>query len=282
VKNFGIFINPYLKDKEQIFDLLEEFSSIKAIQFFKPESQKNIIPGFVPEISDQDEIDIILVFGGDGTILRAVDFAVQASTPILGINMGNLGFLSESSVSEFSKSIDAVMNNKYTIQKRMLLKIILKRNKEVVYSGLALNDTVINKGQEPKLIDIKIYCNNRFVLETRCDGIIAATPTGSTAYSLSAGGPILSQVMDAIVISPLNPHILSVRPMVFSASDNIRFIIKNTLKETILNTDGKNSFFLQANDEILVTAASEKVSFIKLSNRTFFQILRKKMHMGRQ
>jgi NAD+ kinase len=282
VKNIGIFINPYLKEKTQIFNLLEDLKKNNNINLLKPISQKEVIPDFIPEVTEKDKIDIILVFGGDGTILRAVDFAIRSSAPILGINLGNLGFLSESSVSEFSKSIDAVRNNKFTIQKRMLLKIVLKRDKKKVYSGLALNDAVIYKGREPKLIDIKVYSNNRFVLKTRCDGIIAATPTGSTAYSLSAGGPILSQVMDAIVISPLNPHILSVRPMVFSASDSIRFVIKNTHKETVLNHDGQNSFKLKANDEIFVTAASEKVSFIKLSNRTFFQILRKKLHMGKQ
>jgi NAD+ kinase len=282
VKNFGIFFNPYLSESEQIFELLEKINQKKHINLYKTVSQKEILPDFIKIVKQKQDLDYILVFGGDGTILRAVEFAVNHKAPILGINLGKLGFLTESSISEFFKSIEDVMNNKYSIQERMMLNIALRRNKEKIYSARALNDAVIYKGQEPTLIDIKIYCNDRFVLETRCDGVIAATPTGSTAYSLSAGGPILSQVMEAIVISPINPHILSVRPMVFSAKDKLRFVITRTLNETILNHDGQNSFTLNANDEVIITASSAKVSFIKLSNRTFFQILRKKLHMGKQ
>lgn len=282
MKNFGIFFNPYLSESEQIFELLEKINQKKHINLYKTVSQKEILPDFIKIVKQKQDLDYILVFGGDGTILRAVEFAVNHKAPILGINLGKLGFLTESSISEFFKSIEDVMNNKYSIQERMMLNIALRRNKEKIYSARALNDAVIYKGQEPTLIDIKIYCNDRFVLETRCDGVIAATPTGSTAYSLSAGGPILSQVMEAIVISPINPHILSVRPMVFSAKDKLRFVITRTLNETILNHDGQNSFTLNANDEVIITASSAKVSFIKLSNRTFFQILRKKLHMGKQ
>jgi len=118
-------------------------------------------------------------------------------------------------------------------------------------------------------------------MDARCDGILAATPTGSTAYSLSAGGPIISPLMDAIVINPLNPHILSIRPMVFSASDVLHFQLKTASEDCILQLDGKNDHILKEGDEITVTAASRKIKFIKLTNKTFFQILRKKLHMGR-
>ena len=284
MKNFGIFFNPHYFDKESIFLLLKDLYQKKDLNFFKTVDQKDFIPDFVKCLSNNepDKLDCILVFGGDGTILKALDFALQTKSPILGINLGKLGFLTESKTIELEKTIDDLQKNKFKIQSRMLLKVLLKRHRKVIYSSLALNDSVIYKGQAPKLIDIRVYSNRRFVVETRCDGIIAATPTGSTAYSLSAGGPILSPVMDAIIVSPLNPHILSVRPMVFSNEDIISFKIKETYYETILQLDGRNSHTLAADDEIIVTSAAQKVDFIKLSNKTFFQILRKKLHMGKR
>ncbi|HCX72863.1 MAG TPA: NAD(+) kinase, partial [Candidatus Cloacimonas sp.] len=254
-----------------------------SINFFRFCQQQNFYPDFINYISkiDSEKLECILVFGGDGTILSAVEYSLQYNAPLLGINIGKLGFLSESNFKELEKSIENLKRNRYKIQKRMLLKVQLKRNKQILYVGRALNDAVINKGVISKLIDIKISSNRRFVLETRCDGILAATPTGSTAYSLSAGGPIVSPVMEAIVVAPLNPHVLSVRPMVFAASDKIKFKLVKGYQNSILQLDGKNSYELQDNDEIIITAAAEKVEFVKLSNKTFYQILRKKLHMGR-
>ena len=161
------------------------------------------------------------------------------------------------------------------------MKVTLKRKGKTIFSSTALNDVVINKGELPKLIDVRVSSNRRFVIDARCDGILAATPTGSTAYSLSAGGPILSPVMNAIVVNPLNPHILSLRPVVFNASDIIELKLNNASAECLLQLDGKNDHNLIEGDEVIVTADSRKVKFIKLTNKTFYQILRKKLHMGR-
>lgn len=284
MKNFGIFFNPNYQDKKAIFDLLKQLYENKNLRFFKSEEQREVLPDFIRCLKKEKKVklDCIFVFGGDGTILKALNFSLKTKAPILGINLGKLGFLSESSLKELEKSIDDLKKNKFKVQARMLLKVILRRNKKVIFSSLALNDAVIYKGEAPKLIDVKISSNRRFVVETRCDGVIAATPTGSTAYSLSAGGPILSPIMDAIVVAPLNPHILSVRPMVFSSDDNIGFTIMNADHKILLQLDGQNRFELHKGDKILVTAASQKVDFIKLSNRTFYQILRKKLHMGKK
>ncbi len=284
MKNFGIYFNPNYTDKKTVFNLLEKLHKTKELSFYKFSEQKDFLPDFISCIDDHHKIhlDCILSFGGDGTFLRAVSFSLKMKTPLLGINLGKLGFLSESSIAELEKSIDELKNNKFKVQKRMLLKTVLKRKGKTIFSSLALNDAVIYKGITPKLIDIKFYCNRRFVVDTRCDGIIVSTPTGSTAYSLSAGGPILSPVMDAIVVAPINPHILSIRPMVFSLKDIISFRIRSLNGNSILQLDGKNSYTLQECDEVIVTGASQKVSFIKLTNKTFYQILRKKFYMGRK
>ena len=281
MQNFGIFFNPNYKITKPIFDILKKFHNNKDLHFFKFPQQKELFPDFIKSIK-QDKLDCILSFGGDGTFLRASQISLEYNIPLMGINLGKLGFLSESSLSELEKSIDDLKKNKFKVQQRMLLKTVLKRNNKIIFTSLALNDAVIYKGKEPRLIVIRFYSNKRLVVETRCDGLIISTPTGSTAYSLSAGGPILSPVMDAFVVTPLNPHVLSVRPMVFASEDRLSFKLLANGSECVLQLDGKNSHELIDNDEIIVTASNKKISFIKLTNKTFYQILRKKLHMGRR
>ena len=281
MQKFGIFLNPNYKTTKPIFDLLEKLHNSKDLHFFKFPQQKKLFPDFIKSI-EENKLDCILSFGGDGTFLRASQISLEYDVPLMGINLGKLGFLSESSLSELEKSIDDLKKNKFKVQQRMLLKTVVKRNSKVIFTSSALNDAVIYKGTEPRLIDIKFYSDKRLVVETRCDGLIISTPTGSTAYSLSAGGPILSPVMDAFVVTPLNPHILSVRPMVFAADDRLSFELQTNGSECILQLDGKNSQNLIDNDEIIVKASNKKISFIKLTNKTFYQILRKKLHMGKK
>ncbi len=297
MKKFGVFIHPSYAGKEDLFKLLENLHQEYGLQFYGFEQQKSYLPPSHKYLSLYDEkkpgIDCLLVFGGDGTILRAdigaahtdtgaaIGIALKTSAPILGINLGYLGFLSESTLQDLRKSIKDLQKNKFRVQQRMLLSCQLKHKGSVVYQGLALNDAVIFKAETPRLINIRIYSAGRFIVETRCDGVIAATPTGSTAYSLSAGGPILSPVMKAIVVSPLNPHILSIRPMVFPDNEKLLFRTYNLEKPGYLQIDGVNVHSLDNDDELTVTASKKHVNFIKLSNRTFYKILRTKLHLGK-
>lgn len=284
MEHFLILFNPHYPQKNALLNLLEELHFKKGLEFYKVKEQKNILPDFIKMAPDRRSIkvDCVLAFGGDGTFLRAVSHSLHHKAPLLGINLGRLGFLAESTIKELEKSIDDLKRNKFRVQERMLLKVTLRRKKKIIFSELALNDAVIHRGDIPRLIDVTISSNRRFVFETRCDGFVASTPTGSTAYSLSAGGPIISPLMEAIVITPLNPHVLTVRPIVFSSSDIIKFRILNTSDECILQLDGMNSHKIRENDEISVSAAQQKIKFIKLSNRTFYQILRRKFHLGKK
>ncbi len=285
MKNYGLFIHPSYAKRENLFHLIQELQKEYNLNLYGFESQREFLSPIIKHILPDDCIDVkldcILVFGGDGTILRAKDIAIHTKSPILGINLGYLGFLSESTLDDLRKSITDLLHNKYVLQQRMLLSVQLKRNKEILYKGLALNDAVIYKADSPRLIHIRIYNTGRFVMDTRCDGVIASTPTGSTAYSLSAGGPILSPVMKAIVVSPLNPHILSIRPMVYPDTDKLMFKIYGLDTPARLQIDGINVYEIFENDELSVTASKKHVQFIKLSNRTFYKILRNKMHLGK-
>lgn len=285
MKNFGVYLNPSYTKFDEIFNLLRQLQTEYGLTFYGFKSQQEIFPSAFNHVLDDTDIkiplDCILVLGGDGTILRAKNIALQTKAPILGINLGYLGFLSESTLADLKKSVKDLLRNKYKLQQRMLLSVFLKRDKKVIYQGLALNDAVIYKGNSARMMEIRMYNSGRFVVDTRCDGVIASTPTGSTAYSLSAGGPILSPVMKAIVVSPLNPHILSIRPMVFQDKDKLTFRIAGTDLQGKLQIDGINVHELQEKDELTVTAAKQQVDFIKLSNRTFYKILRNKMHLGK-
>lgn len=285
MKNFAVYFHPALKDRENVFSLLKTLTREYDINFFGQPEQQDILPKDFDccELSStrQPRIDCVLVFGGDGSILRAKEIALRTRAPILGINLGYLGFLSETTLNELKASIRDLLGQKYRLLSRMLISCQLRRGKEIIYKDLALNDAVVYKADTPRLIHVRIFNNGRFVFDTRCDGVIASTPTGSTAYSLSVGGPLLSPEMQAMVLSPLNPHLLTIRPMVFPASDRILMKVHGLEVPASLQIDGVNCSGIEENDEVLVTASKQQVNFIKLSNRTFYQVLRRKMNLGK-
>lgn len=292
--NFAVYINPGFADKQSIFELLINLQKedrlqnrgYPELQFFGDVDQREIMLAPVRIVdfeadSPVPNIDCILVFGGDGTILRAKDFALKTGAPILGINLGYLGFLSESTLPEIRASIRDLVAGKYTILSRMLIMCKVRREGNTILQQEALNDAVIYKGETPGLIGVKIFANGRYVFDTRCDGVVTCTPTGSTAYSLSAGGPILAPHMQAMVLSPLNPHLLTIRPMVFPAEDRLTLRVHGLTQGAWLQIDGSNSLALIENDELIVSASYRSVKFIKLSQRSFYRILRNKMHLGK-
>ncbi|MDP8231052.1 MAG: NAD(+)/NADH kinase [Candidatus Zophobacter franzmannii] len=285
MKNIIVYINPYHAKIPEVATVLEDLQKKYGVVFWCLPRQDNLFPETINTSSEKDlkqkNCDCILVFGGDGSILQAKDTALKFNTPILGVNIGHLGFLSETDMTDLEKSLDNLMHKKFQVQSRMLIRADVWRDGNKIFSTLALNDAVIYKSVSPKLIEVKILDQKRHVLTARCDGFVAATPTGSTAYSLAAGGPLLTPVMDAIVITPLNPHIMAIRPIVFPAKNKITFRMIDQEHSSMLQIDGVNAIELQEGDEVRITAAKEKVNFIKLSNRTFYQILRNKMHMGR-
>lgn len=281
MKKIGIYINETYKDSLDLNKMINHLKRYDECRIYCSQKQARLLPETVSVSSKSEPLDVLLVFGGDGTILSSVDYSLETSAPILGINLGKLGFLSDFSLADFDKYIPKLFAEEYCILQRMLLHTIVRRKGAAIYEGFALNDAVVYKGLVSRLIDIKLTCSSKFVLNTRCDGMIAATPTGSTAYSLSAGGPILSPEMDAIIVAALCPHVLSVRPMVFPASDKLTFKMAKVYNETMLQIDGKNVQSLIDGDLITVRAAKNKVRFITLTGKSFYQTLRKKLHMGK-
>lgn len=224
--------------------------------------------------------DYIILFGGDGTFLHTAHHFIGTDIPLLGINIGGLGFLTEIETNEIIQALTSVYENKYEIEKRMLLDCRIFREAKQVSRTRALNDFAVNRAAAASTINIKIYIDGEFVNSYRGDGVIISTPTGSTAYSLSAGGPIINPVVRAVLITPVCPHTLNVRPIVISEQEEIKLELEGEDEKMTAVSDGHYSHSLKADDSIVISAAKEEVSLIKLAGRNFYNILHKKLGTG--
>ena len=224
--------------------------------------------------------NFIIVLGGDGTLLSVSRHGRGNDVPILGINLGSLGFLTESSVEELPAMLNAVMKGRYNISKRIMIDVSVNREKEKVFEFTILNDAVITKDALARIIDIETYVNNDYLATFRGDGLILSTPTGSTGYSLSAGGPILYPSLKNIIVTPICPHMLTNRPIILPENTTIRAILLSMDERVVLTLDGQIGFPLEYGDEVAVKRSSRIVSIIKSSSKGYFEILRTKLKWG--
>jgi NAD+ kinase len=233
-----------------------------------------------PGISCDDiwkSCEVIITLGGDGSMLASARAFGRFGVPILGINLGKLGFLTEVAQNQIEESLARLKDNKFKIEERMVLEATLPNHKE---SYVALNDVVVDHGEEIRLAKIDLFANDEFVCPYDSDGIVIATPTGSTAYSLSAGGPIINPLMESIAVSPISPHTLALRTIIFP-SDSV-LVVRAGSDEINLRValDGQIVGHLNSGDEVVVKKADYKVRFIKFDTKSFYEILRTKLHWG--
>jgi len=229
----------------------------------------------------REKADYIIVFGGDGTFLHTSHHFIGSGVPLLGINIGQLGFLTDIETEELEKALQMVNQKKYKIEHRMMIKAEHFRNGEKIESNYALNDYVVNRSPDSRMVKIKLYINDELVNRFRSDGLIISTPTGSTAYSLSAGGPIINpRQVRAILITPICPHNLHMRPMVISGSEKICIEIEGDSGSIFGTADGHDNSELMNGDKIYIEAADREISIIKLPDRTFYTILKEKMNLA--
>ena len=229
------------------------------------------------------EMDMVVVLGGDGTLLSVADSIGNAGSgiPILGVNFGSLGFLTEVTLPELYRSLDAALAGRAHVEERMMLTSITRRRGEVFERSIALNDVVITKAARSRMIDLSVSVTNEFVTRVKADGLIVATPTGSTAYNLSAGGPIVEPSVDALLLTPIAPHTLTNRPVVIPASAVVR-VQPNMAErdEAFVTFDGQAGFQLQVGDDIEVKRAEKPLRLIRPSTRSYFEVLRTKLKWG--
>lgn len=222
--------------------------------------------------------DIAIVLGGDGTILSVAKYASKADVPILGINLGTLGFMAEIEIQEMENSLNKLLEDKFTIENRFMLNAVVKRNGETVLDIDALNDVVISRALYKRMANMDVYVNNSYLASYYSDGLIISTPTGSTAYSMSAGGPIVDGGMELCIITPICPHSLSAKPIIVPAESRICVGLNSkTNNSNILTYDGQNGIDLMINDLVVIKKSKHTTKLIKISDNSFYDILRKKL-----
>jgi len=259
IKKIAIVYNAGVKNSLEVLKILEGLLKFKGLSFesFAMDEMKR-------------GVDFVFVIGGDGTLLKVAKFYSQDCTPVFGINLGRLGFLAQSKESEISLSIEKILNNQYKIEDRLML---------VSNNGvLALNDFVIKGSSTSRTSRFYLKINDKFVCDYLADGLIISTPTGSTAYGLSAGGPVLSPSLDAIVIVPICPHTLTARPLVIPSNEKISITTCDNCPDFVVVPDGQDSYQTKAMIEIEKSQLFAKLAF--LEDGEFYSVLRDKLHWG--
>lgn len=284
MKKFALLTN-YCKDKRLVYT--------RMIKTYITENGGSYwIPRYISEpdkdgdqrydFSDMPEdIECVLVLGGDGTLLQAARELLQRHIPLLGINLGTLGFLTSAEKSELPKCLDSVLDDSCSIDERMMLEGVAYHGSEKIQMNIALNDVIIARAGFSRLVELKIYVNGELLSIYNADGIIVSTPTGSTGYSLSAGGPIIFPQTDVIVITPICPHSLQARSLVVSGEDRIMIEIgrrrKTQKEEAMVTFDGRSAQELETGDRIEIYKAQETTQLIRLKGRSFYQVLQNKI-----
>lgn len=234
-----------------------------------------------PVISEQklpEACDILISLGGDGTILRMARLVSGRATPILGINLGKLGFLAEVSLDELDECLTEIINNKYIVEDRMMLQARIGKSKVNVH---ALNDIVLHQTGSSRMFSVKTFVNGEFLSKFIGDGIIIATPTGSTAYALSNGGPIVTPTNQLILISPICPHTLTARTVVVPGESIITLKVETATGKIHLAADGQQQSFLQVPVDIIIERSPLKTKLVKRKKRSYYDVLRRKLNWGK-
>lgn len=260
-------IIPWLKQKSaEIFVDIETSQTIGIKGYLRSE---------IPKLAD-----LVLVLGGDGTMLSVARLVCEKGIPILGINLGGLGFITEVQRTEIYDALERVFSGQYTLEERMMLNAYVVRHGERIAGYTTLNDVVINKGALARIIDLETFVDKRYVSTFRSDGLIVSTPTGSTAYCLSAGGPILFPTINSIVLIPICPHTLTNRPIVLPDTVIVEVTLKSLVEDVFLTLDGQVGFSLRQNDTVIIEKSPHKTRLLIPFERDFFEVLRTKLRWG--
>ncbi|MGH7834551.1 MAG: NAD(+)/NADH kinase [Candidatus Binatia bacterium] len=224
--------------------------------------------------------DLVIVLGGDGTLLSIASLVERPEVPILGVNLGGLGFITEVAADEMESILGKTLAGDYAVEKRMTLQISVHGKEGAPKRFRVLNDGVITKGARSRIIDLETYVDKEFLCTYRADGLIISTPTGSTAYSLAAGGPILYPTLGAVVLTPICPHTLTHRPIVVSDKSRIRVTLRSAGDTVFLSPDGQQGVLLNNGDVVEARDYGVPVSLIKAPSRSYFEVLRTKLKWG--
>ncbi len=273
IKKVLIIANLHKKEGESLIEEIKDYLEEQSIAV--------TVFGFIgkPDIPDITGIDFVFSLGGDGTVLYASRVVEKAGIPILAINLGKFGFITEISKEEWKSVFKKFQKGEIGLSRRIMLKVVVEREGKKIISFKGLNDAVISCEGISTIVKLSLMINSTPLGEYRADGVIVATPTGSTAYSVSAGGPILDPELEALIVNPICPFTLSNRPLVVSGDEVITIFVEEDQREgIILSIDGQDSFPLLPHDRIIIEKSHSKTLLVKSDVRNFYEILRSKLH----
>jgi NAD+ kinase len=289
IKRIGIVLKPHQPDALKTLCELVEWLGERGIALYGgPEIERERIEhatGCPVETVEVDKlpssVDLILVLGGDGTMIATARIIGDREVPVMGVNFGGLGYLAEFRIEELYTALEAILSGNYRLDRRVMLAVELLRGSDPLTSHQVLNDAVINKSALARIIEIEAYLNEQFVNSFRADGLIISTPTGSTAYNLSAGGPVIFPSMNAVVITPICPFTLSNRPIVVPDDAVIELRLKTEQEDVALTLDGQVGFPLKVENRVVIRKSRTTFNLVQPMNRNYFDVLRDKLRWGR-
>jgi len=287
IRTIGLFGKYGSKDVGGVIERICEFVRKRGLQTLLEDATAEFMEKKCadsrPLASIGQDIDLAIVVGGDGTMLHVARSLARFGVPLIGVNLGHLGFLTDIPTERMYEELTHILDGDFETEERILLEAEVVRDGKVLHADNAFNDVVINKGQLARLIEFETWLDDEFVNSTRADGIIIATPTGSTAYALSAGGPILQPTLPAIILVPICPHTLSDRPLAVSSDSHVEIVMTSTARQSAhVTLDGQTNFTVQDNDRVRVRRAERPVTLIHPSRRNHYDVLRAKLHWGEQ
>lgn len=282
MKTIGVIVNRERDEGlESTRTIVERVRSLKGAAYVLPTIAEELGMREIGRSEEEllDASEVVVCLGGDGTFLTVARMIYPKATPILGINLGNLGFLAEVDRNEMTAAVDKLIKDDYAVQERMTLETEIYRGNELVGRDVALNDIVISRGALSRILHIKTYINNDFVDIFPGDGLIVSSPTGSTAYSLSTGGPIVEPDIDLILVTPICPHILYSRSFITTGDRTVKAVVEEKYEHSAMVTvDGQKGYEVRGGDIIEVRKAPGTVKLVKMSSRSFFNVLRAKIY----
>ena len=284
MKRVGIVAKPDAPRAPEVVTRLVDWLTPRGIEVTLEKETAGIVPAVRAAAANKAELpglsDLLIVLGGDGTLLSMARAVGDLGVPIMGVNLGGLGFLTATTLDEMLPSLEAALQGHMVVEDRLMLRARVIRNGAAVCEHMALNDAVLHKGGAARVIRLLVRASGEEVGTYSADGIILSTPTGSTAYSLSAGGPIVSPSVHCIVATPICPHTLSVRPLVLPADETVTVEVLSPTEELILTIDGQEHETLLPGARIVVSRAPNPVRLVRFPGQTFFSTLRRKLNWG--
>ena len=284
IRTVGIFSRPRRADLTSIVaPLLDWISKRGHRALYDLETAEALSDGNDAGLTRHElaaQADLLVVLGGDGTLLAAAREAAPHGIPILPINLGSLGFLTSFTLDELYPALEETLSGKAETSERVMLTALLERRGQIVESKNVLNEAVINKGALARMIEVELFIDEEFVCRYRADGLIIATPTGSTAYSLSAGGPIVHPQVESLIITPICPHTLTDRPVVIGDRCRVEMRLRGDAESVYLTLDGQKGILMQSEDRVGIARAKERLKLIQPHRKSYYEILRSKLKWG--